>query len=211
MKTIVRAIHCDRALCKSCREDQWNKAIDEAGLWMMYPGSEPEPDSTKWDEIDVAMGLETRGVVQGITRYNADYCFSYPGLSVELITPVEQKAFRRSGAVVTSSGDGLYYVEWGIPECGLFGKYKLGIKEIQWEQLRRDTIKYAKERGKPEPKGRDLLRYMKATARHQYSNYDGFLSSRKSLNQPLTDDGVRAVRTAYNEEIKRFCPNLKNR
>ena len=209
MQTIIREIHCARAFCKSCRQDGWHRAIDEAGLWMMYPGSEPEPDSTKWDEIDDAMGVKTREVVQGIILYNADYCFSYPGLSVEGISPVEQEAARRSGAVVTSSGDGLYHIKWEIPECGLFGEYKLGINEIYWDQLRRDTVRYAKERGRPEPKGRDLLRYMKATARHQYSNYEGFLSSRKSLNQPLTGDGVKAVRTAYDEEFERFCPNLK--
>lgn len=209
MQTIIRAIHCDRALCKSCREDELNKAIDEAGLWMMYPGSEPEPNSIKWDQIDAAMGVKTREVVQGINRYNADYCFSYPGLSVEWITPAEQEAAKRSGAVVTSSGDGLYYIEWEIPECGLFGEYKLGITEIQWEQLRRDTVKYTSERGIPVPKGSDLLRYMKATARHQYSNYDCFLSSRKSLNQPLTGDAVKAARAAYNEEIERINSYLR--
>ncbi len=209
MQTIVRTIHCNRPLCKSCREDEWHRAIDEAGLWMMYEGSEPEADPVKWDKIDAAMGIRTREVVQEITRWNKDYCFSYPFLSVECINDAEREAAEQSGAVLTSEGDGLCSFEWKIPECGLFGEYKLGINEIQWEQLRRDTVKYAKERRKLEPKGRDLLRSMKATARHRYSNYEGFLSSRKSLNQPLTGDGVKAVRTAYNEEIERFCPNLK--
>ena len=208
MQTIIRAIHCDRALCKSCREDEWNTAIDEAGLWMMYPESEPEPNSAKWDEIDAATGVQTRKVVQGIISYNGDYCFSYPRLSIEGITPMEQEAFRRSGATVTSSGDGLYSIEWNIPECGLFGEYKLGITEIQRDQLRHDTIKYATERGVRVPKGSDLLRYMKNTARHQYSNYEGFLSSRKSLNQPLTKEGAKATRTAYDEEIERINPYL---
>ena len=211
MQTIVRAIHCARAHCKSCREDEWNKAIHEAGLWMMYPGSEPEPDSVKWDEIDTAMGVTTREVVQGIIRYNADYCFSYPRLSFEWIMPAELEAAKRSGAVVTRADDGFYSIEWEIPECGLFGEYKLGITEVSRERLKRDAVKHARERGKPEPKGRDLLRYMKDTARHRYSNYEGFLSSRKSLNQPLTGDGVKAVRSAYNEEIERINPNLKAR
>ena len=208
MQTTIRAIHCERALCKSCRPDEWNRAIDEAGLSDMYPGSEPEPNSVKWDEIDAAMGVQTREVVQGTIVYNADYCFSYPRLSIEWITPEEQEAFRQSGAAVSSSGDGLYSIEWKIPECGLFGEYKLGINEIQWEQLRRDTVKYATERGIPVPKGSDLLRYMKNTARHRYSNYEGFLSSRKSLNQPLTKEGVKAARTAYDEEIERINPYL---
>ena len=208
MTTIIRPIHCDRPLCKSCRTYEWDKAIDEAGLGMMFEGSEPDPDFAKWDEIDAAMGIRTREAVQEITRWNKDYCFSYPGLSVELITPEQQEVARRSGAVVTSSGDGLYYIEWEIPECGLFGEYKLGVTEIQWEQLRRDTIKYATERGIPVPKGIDLLRYMKNTARHRYSNYEGFLSSRKSVNQPLTKGGVKAARTAYDEEIERINPYL---
>ena len=208
MQTIIRAIHCDRALCKSCREDEWNEAIYGAGLWMMHAESEPEPNFVKWDEIDVAMGVKTREVVQGIIRYNADYCFSYPRLSFEWVMPAELEAAKRSGAAVTSSGDGLYSVEWNMRECGLFGEYKLGITEIQWGQLRRDTVKYATERGIPVPKGRDLLRYMKNTARHRYSNYEGFLSSRKSLNQPLTREGVKATRAAYDEEIERINPYL---
>ena len=94
---------------------------------MMYPGSsEPGPNSVKWDEIDAAMGVKTREVVQEIIRHNAGYCFSYPGLSVEWINPAEQEAARRAGAVVTSSGDGLYYIEWEIPECGLFGDLQAG-------------------------------------------------------------------------------------
>lgn len=208
MQTIIRAIHCDRAFCKSCREDEWNEAINEAGIWMMYAGSEPEPNSVKWDEIDDAMGIKTREVVQEMTLRDPDFSFSYPRLIVELITDLEKEFAERSGAVVTSSGNGLYSIEWEMPECGLFGEYKLGITEIQWEQLRRDTVKYATERGIPVPKGRDLLRYMKNTARHRYSNYDGFLSSRKSLNQPLTGDGVKAARAAYNEEIERINPYL---
>ena len=208
MQTIVRAIHCDRALCKSCREDEWNKAIDEAGLWMVYKGSEPEPDSTKWDEIDAAMGIKTREVVQEMILRDPDFSFSYPRLTVELITDLEKEFAERSGAVVTSSGDGLYSIEWEIPECGLFGEYKLGITEIQRDQLRRDAVKHARDRGIPVPKGSDLLRYMKNTARHRYSNYEGFLSSRKSLNQPLTREGVKATRTAYDEEIERINPFL---
>ena len=210
MPTIIRAIHCERALCKSCRTYEWNNAIYEAGLDMMCEGSEPEPNFARWDEIDVAMGIRTREAVQEITRWNEDYCFSYPGLNVELVTDVERKVAERSGAVLTSESDGLYFFEWKIPECGLLeGEYKLGINEIPWKQLRSDTLKYVKEIGKPEPEGGDLLRYMKATARHQYSNYDGFLSSRKSLSQLLTGDGVKAVRNAYDEELERSCPNLK--
>ena len=210
MPTIIRAIHCERALCKSCRTYEWNETINEAGLGMMFEGSEPDPDFAKWDEIDVAMGIRTREAVQEITRWNKDYCFRYPGLTVEWVTDTERKVAEQSGAILKSEGDGLYFFEWKIPECGLYeGEYKLGIDEIQWNLLHRDALDYVKERGKPEPRGGELLRYLKATARHRYSNYEGFLSSRKSLNQPITGDGVKAVRSAYDEEIERINPSLK--
>ena len=139
-----------------------------------------------------------------------DFSFSYPRLIVELITDLEKEVAERSGAVVTSSGDGLYSIEWEIPECGLFGEYKLGITEIQQDQLRRDAVKYATERGRPEPYGESLLRSMKDTARHLYSNYDGFLSWHQSFDTSLTEDGVNAARAAYNEELERINSYLRS-
>ncbi|MCY4527420.1 MAG: hypothetical protein OXD46_00090 [Chloroflexi bacterium] len=210
MPTIIRAIHCDRALCKSCRTYEWNKAINEAGLGMMFEGSEPDPDFAKWDEIDVAMGIRTREAVQEISRWNMDYCFAYPRLIVELITDAEREVAERSGAVMTSEGDGLYSFEWKIPECGLLeGEYKFNITVVPWETLKNDAVKYAGNDSSEQCD--DLLRKMKNTARHRYSDYDDFRTSRESLGQPLTDDGVKAIRSAIDEEIERIYPRLKLR
>ena len=49
---------------------------------------------------------------------------------------------------------------------------------------------------------------MKNTVRHQYSNYHHFVSWHQE-RQPFTDDGVKAIRSVYNEEIERIYPNLK--
>ena len=136
----------------------------------------------------------------------------YEGIIVDYLTNEDREAAERSGAKVIWNKRSHYFsVKWDLPKCGLFSSflYRMELSEVPWQQLRYDAVKYATDRSLSKPEGEALLRCMKNTARHQYSNYENVLSFHKSLAGPFTDDGVGAVRSAYNEEIEHIYPDLK--
>ena len=215
MATIERKIRCSLPLCESCRTKEFQRKVtdrlSEAGIDTMEENRESKVDDGVWDEIDAALGIRTREVVQEIILWGGEYHFSYPRLYVDLTTPARREAAKGSGAVVTSDGHDGWRIEWEIPQCGVFsGIYIMDIEEVPLEQLESETFKYAKDNGKPTPEGADLLRCMKNTVRHQHSNYNHFISWHQK-RQPFTNDGVKAIRSAYNEEIGRLYPDLKAR
>ena len=213
MANIERKIRCSLPVCESCRREEFHSKINgrlaEAGIDAMDEDNESKVDNAAWDEIDSTLGIRTREIVQEIVLWGGEHYFSYPRLYVDLATPARRDAATRSGALVASDGHDGWKIEWEIPQCGVFsGIYILDIEEVPLEQLERETLEYAKDNGKPTPEGADLLRYMKNTVRHQHSNYHHFISWHQE-RQPFTDDGVNAIRGAFNEEIERIYPNLK--
>ena len=221
MPTIAKKVRCSVPFCDSCQRERLLNEVHgrlaEAGIDSLYESSESEVDNAVWDEVDAAAGLRTREVVQRIiTHSGGDYFFAYPHLTVDSLALEDKETAERLGAEVTWNGRGrypYYSVKWELFKCGLFSTlaYRIQIDELPWKQLRREAVKYDTGRGKPTPKGYDLLRCMMDTARHQYSNYEEVLSFQKSLARPFKDDGVRAIRGAFNDEIERIYPNLKVR
>ena len=219
MPSILKRIRCSVPCCESCQREELRRKVywrlAEAGIKTMHEDDESEVDDAVWDEIDAATGVNTREIVQRIIIHaGGDYCFMYPYLTVDVLTVEDRVDAERSGAEVTWDERSKYYsVRWKLPECGLFSRwlYRMEIDKVPWKQLRRDTVKYATDRNHPKPKGDALLRCMKDTARHQYSNYEDVLSFHKSLARPFNVNGVTAVRSAYNEEIERIHPDLKPR
>lgn len=215
MATIERKIRCSLPVCESCRPKEFDRKVterlSEAGIYSFHEDSESQVDDAVWDEIDAALGIGTRELVQEIILWGGEYYFSYPQLRVDLTTPARRKAAKLSGAVVTSDGYDGWKIEWEIPQCGVFsGIYIMDIEEVPPNQLEREALKYAKDNGKPTPEGPELLRCMKNTVRHQHSNYHHFISWHQE-RQPFTDDGVNAIRGAFNEEIECIYPSLKAR
>ena len=215
MRTIERKIRCSLPLCESCRPKEFHRKVterlSEAGIDSFHEYGESQVNDAVWDEIDTAIGIRSREVVQEIIVWGGEYYFSYPQLRVDLTTPARRKAAKQSGAVVTSEGRDGWKIEWEIPQCGVFsGIYIMDIAEIPPDQLEREALKYAKDNGKPSPEGAELLRCMKNTVRHQHSNYHHFISWHWE-RQPFTDYGVNAIRGAFNEEIERIYPDLNTR
>ncbi len=215
MTTIERKIRCSLPLCASCRPKKFERKVTgrlaEAGIDSMHGDNESEVDNAVWDEIDAAVGVNTREIVQSIATQASDYCFMYPILTVDHLTVEDRETAERSGAEVTGNEVDYYSVRWILPQCGVFpGIYIMKIDKVPWKQLKRDAFKCAKDRGTPTPKGDALLRCMKKTARQQYSNYGHFISWHQE-RQPFTDDGVKAIKRAYNKEIERVYQKLKTR
>ena len=215
MTTIERKIRCSLPLCESCRPKKFDRKVTgrlaEAGINSMYEGNESEADDAVWDEIDASTGLKTREIVQRIIHAAGDYCFIYPNLTTDQLTIEDREAAVRLGAEVTGNEVDCYSVRWKLPQCGVFpGIYIIKIDKVPWKQLKRDAFKCAKDRDTPTPKGDALLHCMKNTARQQYSNYCHFISWHQE-RQPFTDDGVKAIKRAYNKEIERVYQKLKTR
>ena len=215
---IGKQIHCSLPLCENCQRDEFHRKVyarlAEAGIDSLYEENESEVDEAVWDEIDAATGVKTREIVQRIVHAVGEYSFMYPSLVVDYLSDADREAAERSGAEVTGHEDSLYFfIQWELPNCGLFSSinYRMSIDYVPSKQLRRDAIKYAKDKGKLAPKGDTLVHTKKNTARHRYSNYDELLSWHKSLARPLTDEGAKAIKDAYNEEIDRLHPDLKTR
>lgn len=214
---IGKQIRCSLPLCENCQRDEFHRKVyarlAEAGIDSLYEENESEVDEGVWDEIDAATGVRTREIVQRIVHAVGEYSFMYPSLVVDYLSDADREAVEGSGAEVTWHEDSLYYfIQWELPNCGLFSSlsYRMRIDHVTSKELRRDALKHARVEGKPTPKGDALLRSKKNIARHKYSNYDELRSWHKSLVRPLTDEGVRAIRTAYNEEIERMHPDLKD-
>ena len=218
MTEIAKKIRCSLPLCQSCRRDEFlRKAYSrrhEAGIDSLYEENESEVDEAVWDEIDAATGVKTREIVQRIVHAVGEYSFMYPSLVVDNLSDADREAAERSGAEVTwHEGSRYYFIQWELPNCGLLSSlsYRIRIDHVTSKELRHDALKHARDKGRPTPKGDALLRSKKNIARHKYSNYDELRSWHKSLVTPLTDEGVSAIRDAYNEEIDRLHPDLKAR
>lgn len=214
-RTIKRRIVCARPFCRGCQYHELGQEIYDAGLSSRVLQNFCGVDVARWDRLDEAMGIRTRPLVEYVaSKAGEDACFDYhiPALYVDdWVLPCIRERVDSAGASV-SGRFGVSVISWNLSYCGLptiSRGISLRIKLVGKEQLRREALDYCKSEGKPEPRDEEeLLRCMKNTVRHQYTEYDYVRSVFQSRGPGLKPEGVVALRSVFDEEIDRVYPYL---